>query len=240
MKKIRKRLDFIHHQRSGILSVIREIVFGAEDGMVSTLGVLTGIAIGTNNHFVVVLSGFVVVIVESISMGVGSYLSAKSVKEIAEHKLKEEKIQLKKWPEEERRELSKMYIKDGWPPNLAEKMVLTASKNKTLFLKEMIYRELRINPAKLEKVFLGGVFMFFAYIIGGSIPIFPYLFFPISSAIILSIGATLFGLFILGSMTTKFTKRKWWKAGLEMLSLAGMATLVGYVVGIIADSFIAR
>ena len=82
--------------------------------------------------------------------------------------------------------------------------------------------------------------MFFAYIIGGSIPIFPYLFFPISSAIILSIGATLFGLFILGSMTTKFTKRKWWKAGLEMLSLAGMATLVGYVVGIIADSFIAR
>jgi len=240
MQKVRKKPDFIHHQKPGILSVIREVVFGVEDGMVSTLGVLTGIAIGTNSHFVVVLSGFVVIIVESISMGVGSYLSAKSVKEVAERKLKEEKIQLKEWPEAERRELVKMYVRDGWPLNLAEKMALTASKNKSLFLKEMVYRELRINPKELEKALLGGIFMFLSYIIGGSIPILPYLFFPISLAIILSIGVTLLGLFMLGSMTTKFTKRKWWKAGLEMLFLASTATLVGYVVGIIANSFIAR
>jgi len=240
MQKSRRRLDFIHHQKFGILSVIREVVFGVEDGMVSTLGVLTGIAIGTNSYFVIILSGFVVIIVESISMGVGSYLSAKSVKEVGERKLKEEKIELKEWPEIEKRELIGMYVRDGWPRILAGKMALVASKNKSLFLKEMAHRELQIYPKKLEKPLQGGISMFFSYIIGGSIPILPYFFFPISLAIVLSIGITLLGLFILGCVTTKFTKRRWWKAGLEMFFIAGIAALVGYIVGTAANSFIIR
>jgi len=240
MQRIIRRSDFIHHQKSGILSVIREVVFGLEDGMVSTLGALTGIAIGTGSYFVVILSGFVVIIVESISMGVGSYLSTKSVKEIGERKLKEEKIELKEWPEAEKRELVEMYIKDGWPTDLARKMALVASKNKLLFLQEMAYRELQIHPKKLGKPLQGGICMFFSYIIGGSVPILPYFFFPISSALILSIGITLLGLFIFGSITTKFTKRRWWKAGLEMFFLAGIAALVGYVIGVVANSFIIK
>lgn len=240
MQKNRIRPDFIHHQKLGILSVIREVVFGVEDGMISTLGVLTGIAIGTNNHPIVILSGFVIIIVESISMGVGSYLSSKSVKEVAERKLEEEKTELKEWPEAEKRELVETYIKDGWPLNLAEEMALVASKNKSLFLQEMAYRELHIHPEKLEKPLQGGIYMFFSYVIGGSIPILPYFFLPISSAIALSIGITLLGLFILGCITTKFTKRRWWKAGLEMLFIAGIAALVGYIVGAVANHFIIR
>ena len=240
MQKSRKRPDFIHHQKFRVLFFIREVVFGVEDGMISTLGVLTGIAIGTNSHFVVVLSGFVIIIVESISMGVGSYLSTKSVREIEERKLKEEKIELKEWPEAERKELVGMYVKDGWPPNLAKKMALTASKNKSLFLQEMAHRELRVYPKKLKKPVQGGIFMFFAYIIGGSIPVIPYLLLPVSSAIITSIIITLIGLFMLGSVTTKFTKRRWWKAGFEMFFVAGIAALVGYIVGTVANSFIAN
>ena len=56
----------------------------------------------------------------------------------------------------------------------------------------------------------------------------------------LSIGTTFLGLFVLGCITTKFTKRRWWKAGLEMFFVAGIAALVGYVVGAVANSFIIR
>ena len=67
-----KNPNFLHHHpRSPISNALREVVFGVEDGMVSTLGALTGIAIGTQNHFAVVLSGFVIVAVESLSMGIG-------------------------------------------------------------------------------------------------------------------------------------------------------------------------
>jgi len=104
----------------------------------------------------------------------------------------------------------------------------------------MAHRELQIYSNKLDKPLKGGISMFFSYIIGGSVPILPYFFFPISSAILLSIGATLLGLFILGCVTTKFTKRQWWRAGLEMLLIAGIATLVGYIVGTVANSFIIK
>ena len=70
MQRIKKRPNFIHYKKSKFLYNIREIVFGVEDGMVSTLGALTGIAVGSRNHFFVILSGIVIVIVEAISMGV--------------------------------------------------------------------------------------------------------------------------------------------------------------------------
>ncbi len=60
---------------------IREIVFGLEDGLVSTVGAVTGIAAGSGSTYVVVLSGLVLIIVEALSMGAGSYLSEKSNRE---------------------------------------------------------------------------------------------------------------------------------------------------------------
>lgn len=237
-KEIPFRKDFIHHQQSHLLDSVREIVFGAEDGMVSTLGALTGIAIGTQNHFTVVLSGFVIVAVESISMGVGSYLSAKSVQEVNSRKLDEERIELDQYPEEERLELIEMYVKDGWPEKLAREMADTAAKDKTLLLKEMAYRELGItpetgNPAK------NGLFMLVSYIIGGSIPVLPYLLLSgLRPGVTVSIIATLVGLFCLGAATTKFTKRAWWKAGFEILALASVAAIVGYAIGTLSNRYL--
>jgi predicted membrane protein (TIGR00267 family) len=69
---------------------MREIVFGLEDSFVSTLGAVTGIAAGTQDKYVVILSGLVLVAVESISMAAGSYLSSKSSMEAEEAVLKEE------------------------------------------------------------------------------------------------------------------------------------------------------
>lgn len=230
--------DFIHHQKSPVLNSVREIVFGAEDGMVSTLGALTGIAVGTQNHFTVVLAGFVIVAVESISMAVGSYLSAKSVTDLNQRKLHEERHELNEYPDAEKKELVAMYIRDGWPKTMARSMAETASKDKHLFLTEMAYRELHISSGAMENPTRNALFMLFSYIFGGMIPIVPYLFLPINNGMMVSITATLLGLFILGVMTTRFTKRTWWKAGLEMLGLASLAAIVGYAIGRLVDPFI--
>ena len=198
------------------MSVLREVVFGSEDGMVSTLGALTGIAVGTSNHFTVVLAGFVIILVESISMAVGAYLSEKSEKEVEQRKLDEERIELREMPDHEREELVEMYERDGWPKDLSSKMAEVASKNEELFLKEMAYRELSIAHGKEEATALrGGVYMFFAYMIGGAIPLVPYIFLPIATAMLVSIVVTFTGLFLLGVATTRFTRRVWWRAGFE-------------------------
>ncbi len=231
--------NFIHYIDHKKTSLLKEVVFGIEDGMVSTLGAVTGMATATGNHFTVILSGVVIVAVESISMGVGSYLSNKSEHDMNKRKVSEEKSELEEFPEEERDELRDIYLEDGWPEEMAEKMADVASKDKDLFLKEMIYHELEIGSSGKEmKASKKGVVMFLSYILGGLIPLLPYLLVKdIYTAIPISVIVTLLGLFILGVGTTKFSKRKWWKAGFEMLGLASLAALIGYGVGQAVEYF---
>ncbi len=66
----------------GVADSVREIVFGLEDSLVSTLGTVTGIAAGAGSTYIVILSGLVLVAVESLSMSAGSYLSSKSAAEV--------------------------------------------------------------------------------------------------------------------------------------------------------------
>ena len=229
--------DYIHHIKNGSTATFREMIFGMEDGMVSTLGAVTGIAAASGSYFAVILAGLVIISVESISMAVGSYLSSKSARGIEERMLTEEKTELKKFPEEERRELIDMYIVDGWPPDLANTMANEAAKNKKLFLQEMAYRELGIIPAKMANPFKNGVVMLFSYMFGGSIPLVAYFFLPLNIAIIASVVFTLAGLFLLGVYAAKFSKRKWWKAGFEMFFLATIAASIGFVVGQLVNRF---
>ncbi len=230
--------NYIHHQTgTPRTEIIREVIFGMEDGMVSTMGAITGIAAGTQNHFTVVLAGFVIIAVESISMAVGSYLSNKSEKEIDERKMQEEREELRNFPHEEKKELEEMYMKDGWPKELAPKMAEAASQNHELFLQEMAYRELRIIPDDTSRPLHNGVAMGVSYVIGGSVALVPYfLIKTIAAATPISITLTLIALFILGVATTKYSRRAWWKAGLEMLLLASAAGLVGYLVGHAVDA----
>jgi len=230
--------DYIHHQNSKVVSAIGEIVFGLEDGMVSTLGAITGIAVGSQNHFTVVLAGMVIIAVESISMGIGSYISNTSEYEIIKRKLYEEEQEINDFPKEERQELELIYVKDGWPKSLAKKMAEEASKNKKLLLHEMAHHELNISPNEKKHPRLNGVFMFFSYMIGGIIPLFAYFILPINIAIKLSIFVTLLGLFFLGASTTKYTKTSWFKMGIRVLVLGGIALLAGYFIGKLSANFV--
>ncbi|MDP2656633.1 MAG: VIT1/CCC1 transporter family protein [bacterium] len=223
-----------------ISSQVREVVFGMEDGMVSTMGAITGIAVATGNPFVVLVSGFVIISVESISMGVGSYLSNKSEKDVNLKKIDEEKSELIKYPEAEKEELYVMYCQNGWSKEVARTMADEASQKPDLLLSEMTYHELKIVSDNLGKPFENAIFMGVSYVLGGGLPLLPYLLFPVPLALGISIPLTMAGIFLLGSVTTRFTGRKWWKAGFEMFVLAGIAAGVGYGVGRIADVVITR
>jgi|SRR6185369_8937064 len=225
--------NYIHYRKSNLANVLEEVFFGIEDGMVSTLGSITGIAIGSNNHATVILAGAVIISVESISMGIGSYLSNRSKEEMNERKISEEKEELKEFPKEEKEELFQMYLKDGWSNSLARQMSEEVSQNDGLILKEMTMRELKISCDEKPVSVKGGFYMFFAYILGGIVPLFFYLILPIKSALPLSIAITLIGLFALGVGTTRFTKQPLIKSGLRVLIMGGIAMLVGLLAGVL-------
>lgn len=223
--------QFIHHSSTPFDGVVREFVFGMEDGMVSTLGALTGIAIGSNQQQTVILAGCVIIAVESISMGIGSYLSNRSEKEVESRKLQEEKSEIEQYPKEEHDELIALYRRDGWPEKLAGDMAHYVSQHPNLMLKEMAYRELGIQPSLTPSSVKGALMMFASYVVGGLIPLTAYILQPIHVAIPISVLFTLTGLFALGAFTTAFTKQPFLKSGLRMLLIGGVALVVGLVVG---------
>ncbi len=220
-----------HKDEKKLSSLVREIVFGMEDGMVSTLGAISGIAVGSQDKFMVLLSGLVIIAVESISMGIGSYLSNRSQREVERRLLQEEREEIEKYPQVEKKELEEMYKADGWPAELAKHMSEAAALDKKLMLKEMAYRELSLIPGGGAAPLLNAMAMYFSYIGGGLVPLFAYFFLPIAVAIPLSIVITLIGLFTLGVVITKYTKMSWWKSGLRIMLIGGLAFSVGVAVG---------
>ncbi len=237
---IERNKQFIHHHRGGVVASIREVVFGIEDGMVSTLGALTGIAASVGDPFVIIVSGCVIIAVESIAMSVGSYLSNTSSRDVIEKMIAEKGLEFEQQKEAEIVNLEQLYIRDGWPVDLATTMATTAAQKKDHFVREIAFRELDVSTTATASPVKDATFMFISYVIGGAVPLLSYFFMPVPQAIFISIGFTLVGLFFVGSATTRFTGRKWWKAGLEMLILASCAAVVGYAIGQLVDSLFLR
>lgn len=220
-----------HQDNTSIGSTIREVVFGMMDGMVSTLGAITGIAIGSQDQYTVILSGTIIIAVESISMSIGSYISNRSEYEVNQRRIEEEKEEIKNFPNQEKEELLQMFIRDGWPADFAKTMSDTASKDPNLMLKEMTQRELLITDSSPNDAIRNSLFMFFSYIIGGLFPLAAYLIIPIQNAMPISVIITLIGLFGLGAITTKYSKISWLKAGARVLLLGIIALVIGFLLG---------
>ena len=225
-----------HHRNTSIGSIIREVVFGMEDGMVSTLGAITGIAIGSQDQFIVILSGTVIIAVESISMSIGSYISNRSEYEVNQRRIEEEKEEIADFPEEEKHELLQMFIRDGWPSDLAKEMSETASENPSLMLTEMTHRELLISHSSPIHAIRNSIFMFFSYIVGGLFPLVAYLIMPMQNAMPISVFITLMGLFGIGAITSKYSKVSWFKSGGRVLLLGIIALVIGFLLGELISS----
>jgi VIT1/CCC1 family predicted Fe2+/Mn2+ transporter len=210
---------------------LRDGVFGAQDGLISTLGALTGIAGGTGDRAVVLLSGAVVIAVESLSMGAGAYLSSKAQTEYLERLLREEKESIEKNPEQERWEVRDMYGKRGYTAQEIGVIEGRLFSNKALLLEDMAHKELGIIPDRLEEPVGNGLVMGAVYALGGLVPLAPYIFMPIKSALPVSVAGTLLALFALGMGKGRLVGKTGWRSGLEMLLIAGVAALAGWLVG---------
>lgn len=221
-----------------IRTKIRDAVFGTQDGLVSTLGALTGIAAGTQSEQAVIVAGFVIVAVESLSMAAGTYLSSKSQRQYLQKLLDEEWESITNNPEQERQELLEMYRQRGFKDNEIQLIAKRLFANKRWLLEDMAHKELGISLDRLEEPVSNAFVMGISYVVGGAIPVLPYFFFPISIAMPMSIACTAVGLFVLGSAKGRLVNQSWWKSGLEMLLVAGLASVVGYGIGLFAGGLV--
>ncbi|MBI3996983.1 MAG: VIT1/CCC1 transporter family protein [Candidatus Omnitrophica bacterium] len=238
MSLVEQRRREHHGVSEAVRNRLREAVFGTQDGLISTLGALTGIAAGTQNAEAVVVAGFVIIAVESLSMAAGSYLSSKSQREYLERLLREEEAEIANDPEGERQEIWEMYKTRGYTDEETAIIAKRLMSDPKLLLEDMAHKELGILPGSLEEPLGNALVMGTTYVIGGLIPVLPYLFLPMWTAMPISIIGTLLALFLFGGLKGRVVKQVWWRSGLEMLFIAGVAALVGFLIGRAADLWI--
>jgi VIT1/CCC1 family predicted Fe2+/Mn2+ transporter len=155
----------------------RSMLFGAEDALVSTLGMVVGISAGTSNREFILLASFVTVIVEALSMGAGEYLSEKSVGEFNGKK------------------------------------------------------------KKSSSPIVGGLVMFFSYLLAGTIPVVPTVVFTYPQSAVISTISSFIGLFALGVLKGEIVKKSPSRSGFEVMFVGGIAAIAGLIVGLLFRSF---
>ncbi|KOV98235.1 membrane protein [Streptomyces sp. NRRL B-1140] len=208
---------------------LRPAVFGAMDGLVSNLALMTGVAGGAVSQHTVVLSGLAGLAAGAFSMAAGEYTSVASQRELVEAELDVERRQLRKHPKDEEAELAALYESRGVEPGLAREVARQLSKDPEQALEIHAREELGIDPGDLPSPTVAAVSSFGSFALGALIPVAPYLLG--ASSMWPAVLLALLGLFLCGAVVAKVTARTWWYSGLRQLLLGGAAAGVTYALG---------
>ena len=208
---------------------LRPAVFGAMDGLVSNLALMTGVAGGAVSQQIIVITGLAGLAAGAFSMAAGEYTSVASQRELVEAELDVERRELRKHPKDEMRELAALYEHRGVEPALAREVARQLSADPEQALEIHAREELGIDPGDLPSPVTAAASSFAAFALGALLPVLPFLLG--SQAMLPAVLLALAGLFGCGAVVARVTARSWWFSGLRQLLLGGAAAAVTYGLG---------
>lgn len=212
---------------------VREIVFGFNDGSISTLALLAGVTGGALAHGDILIAGVSGVVAGAISMGIGAYISSKSEVEHHQSEIERELQEIEKVPEIEREEIRQIYQKKAdFTEEELSLIVNRITSDKKTWLDSMMKEELGLFEERFEPPFKVGLLMFLAFVAGGLMPIIPFLLISASqTGLLASSVATFVSLFTIGVWKTTFTNKHWLASGAEMVFVGILAATIPYLIG---------
>lgn len=217
---------------------LKDVVFGANDGIITTFAVVAGVAGAELSTAIVLIIGIANLIADGFSMATGNYLGTKSENEFYQKEEAKEKAEIKNVPEEERGEIREVLIRKGYSGEDLEKLVMLISSNEKFWVDFMMHEELGLFAPSIGSPTKHALATFISFVLAGSIPLIPYLI-PnqVNSFLIAAIFSGT-ALFIVGALRKYFSTRSWFVSGLEVLLVGGFAAAVAYSVGYILKSII--
>jgi VIT1/CCC1 family predicted Fe2+/Mn2+ transporter/rubrerythrin len=212
---------------------VRDMIFGANDGLVSTLAFVAGVFGAITDPSIVLLSGIAELFAGTISMAAGAYQSSKSELEVLERESQRKQVKKGRTPEEDREELIKFYQAEGFERGEAEAIVDRIAGEKGLPVQAVTLEELGLAPVELGSPVKAGVLCGVSFGLAALVPILPFAFPALSctEALVASIVATVGTLFGVGAMKTIFSRKSWVRSGLEMMIIGASAAAITYMIG---------
>jgi len=211
---------------------LRAAIFGINDGLVSNLSLIFGVAGSGVAGKVDVIAGFAGLLGGSFSMAAGEYVSMKVQREVFEQLIHTEAHEIATQPEEEQRELAQMYEKKGLDAEMAEQIAAAIMKDPEVALETHAREELGIDMDEgLGSPWAAAGSSFVMFSIGALVPLLPFLFTSGDTALAVSAGLSAVTLFAVGGAMTILTGRNVVFSGARMLAIGAVAAGVTYSVG---------
>jgi VIT1/CCC1 family predicted Fe2+/Mn2+ transporter len=219
-------------RKASLLGEIREAIFGAQDGLVSTLAVVSTVAGASSDRFAILVAGIASGLAGIFSMAAGEYMSSKSQREIFAAQIAGEREEVLERPGEAEAEMAYMLEEDGLPHDEASVMARTLAGHPDVLLKTMVEKELGLTGEHAEGSPLQGAWVMGAsFGVGAAVPVIPHLLLPQAVAIWGSVAATGAVLFAIGVLKSRWTRRGWLISGTEILLLGAFAGIAGFFFG---------
>lgn len=213
-------------------NTLRAAVLGANDGLVSNLALVMGVAGAGLAQRSIVITGLAGLVAGAGSMAMGEWISVQSSREQAERQLRVEAAELSAFPREEVEELRLIYQAKGLPEPEARSLAERLVTRDDAALDVLATEELGIDPQDLGGspwTAAGASFLLFA--VGAIVPLLPFLLLGARLAVAASIVASGVALLALGIAITVFTGRSAWRSGLRQLVIGLAAAALTYGVG---------
>jgi VIT1/CCC1 family predicted Fe2+/Mn2+ transporter len=210
---------------------IREVVFGAQDGLLSTLALVTGVRGADATRYTILVAGLSGALAGTVSMALGAYVAAKSQRDVFAAELSREREQLERRPHVEVVELADILQSEGLAYDAARRAAEAIATNPEAMLKTMAEKELGIRYEPPGSPLDDAVTMGTSFVLGAAVPVLPYLFLAPTAGLVLSVLLTLGTLFVMGVVKARLAGEGWLRSGAEIAGLAGAAAALAYVVG---------
>ncbi len=212
-------------------STFRAALFGLNDGIVSNLSLVAGVAGAAVESDAVLIAGIAGWLAGAFSMAAGEFVSVRSQTELFENQIARERLELELDPEDERAELFAIYRAKGISAEIAQQLVDELMKDPDTALDTHVREELGLNPDDLGSAWQAAIGSFFAFTLGAIVPVIPFMVSSGYGALIAAVIAGAFMLGAVGMLTSLLTGRHPLFAGGRMLLIGLAATGITFGIG---------
>ncbi len=213
------------------LGEIREAIFGAQDGVTSILIVVITVATATTNSYAVLIAGIAAATAEIISMAAGEYMSSRSQRELFLAQIEGERQEVRDRPGESEAEVAFLLEREGLSEASAKRVAAELAREPNVLLKTMVEKELGISVDAGPGALQGAVVLALTFAVASLVPIGPFLFLPVGTAVWVAISLSVVVMFLLGVAKARFTRANPLVSGLQIVALVIGASAGGFIVG---------
>lgn len=216
-------------------SYLRDFIYGAIDGAVTTFAVVAGVEGAGLSASVVLILGGANLIADGFSMAISNFLGLRAERQQVERARREEERHVRQVPEGEREEIRQIFAAKGFEGADLERIVEVITADPDLWVSTMLNEELGIGGVAPNPV-RAGASTFVAFLAVGSFPLVVFAADAVAGggiahAFAWSAAMTAVAFFAVGSLKARFVEQSRWRAGLETLAIGAAAAGLAYAVG---------